>query len=120
MVQAEFALGWLATALEVQGSKQAEWRTDPSRAGPSGVTADIGAALAALAREPGMGRARDDPARARTGGRREKRRGGADGDQPAGTELLPRQVPDRLISKLVAIYCVSNTPDDGARIHTVF
>jgi predicted dehydrogenase len=42
MVQAEFALGWLATALEAQGSKQAEWRTDPSRAGPSGVTADIG------------------------------------------------------------------------------
>ena len=42
IVQVEFALGWLSTALETQGSKQAEWRTDPKRAGPSGVVGDLG------------------------------------------------------------------------------
>lgn len=41
LVQAEFALGWLSTALEREGVKQA-WRTDPQSAGPSGVVADIG------------------------------------------------------------------------------
>ena len=41
IVQAEFALGWLAVALEREGVKQA-WRTDPKQAGPSGVVADIG------------------------------------------------------------------------------
>ena len=50
MVQVEFALGWLATALEAQGSKQAEWRTDPARAGRSGVTADLGTHAYHLAR----------------------------------------------------------------------
>lgn len=41
LVQAEFALGWLAVPLEHEGVKQA-WRTDPKSAGPSGVVADIG------------------------------------------------------------------------------
>jgi predicted dehydrogenase len=41
LVQAEFALGWLAVPLEQEGVKQA-WRTDPKSAGPSGVVADIG------------------------------------------------------------------------------
>jgi predicted dehydrogenase len=34
-------LGWLSVPLEEQGVKQA-WRTDPARAGPSGVIGDIG------------------------------------------------------------------------------
>jgi predicted dehydrogenase len=42
MVQVEFTLGWLAHPLETSGNKQASWRTDPARAGPSGVVADIG------------------------------------------------------------------------------
>ena len=41
VVQCEFALGWLSTAVERE-SKQAAWRTDPSQAGPSLVTADLG------------------------------------------------------------------------------
>ena len=42
-MQAEFALGWLSTPVERDGeSKQAEWRTDPERAGPSFVVADLG------------------------------------------------------------------------------
>jgi predicted dehydrogenase len=41
IVQVEFALGWLSTALEREGVKQT-WRTDPQSAGPSGVVADIG------------------------------------------------------------------------------
>ncbi len=41
VVQCEFALGWLSTAVE-QESKQAAWRTEPSQAGPSLVTADLG------------------------------------------------------------------------------
>jgi predicted dehydrogenase len=41
LVNAEFALGWLAAPLEQEGVKQA-WRTDPGTAGPSGAVADIG------------------------------------------------------------------------------
>lgn len=42
VVQAEFSQEWLATAAEMTGNKQAEWRTDPSRSGPGGTVADIG------------------------------------------------------------------------------
>jgi len=34
--------GWLATRLELSGQMQAEWRTDPKRAGASGCGGDIG------------------------------------------------------------------------------
>ncbi|PHQ69234.1 MAG: oxidoreductase [Sneathiella sp.] len=39
VVQAEYAQDWLTTA---QDFKQAEWRTDPARAGAGGSTGDIG------------------------------------------------------------------------------
>ena len=42
MIQVEYMQGWLATAVENEGSKQAEWRTDPARSGPSGCLGDIG------------------------------------------------------------------------------
>jgi predicted dehydrogenase len=42
IIKGEFALGWLSTPVEREGSKQAEWRTDPARAGPSFVIADLG------------------------------------------------------------------------------
>ena len=35
--------GWLATRLETAGNRQASWRADPRRAGPSGCMADVGA-----------------------------------------------------------------------------
>ncbi|MDQ3393301.1 MAG: Gfo/Idh/MocA family oxidoreductase [Bacteroidota bacterium] len=38
----EYPQGWLAVKLEEEGSKQAEWRTDPSRAGISNCMGDIG------------------------------------------------------------------------------
>ncbi len=41
-VSVEYPQGWLATLLEAQGHKQAEWRTDPERAGVSSALADIG------------------------------------------------------------------------------
>jgi predicted dehydrogenase len=41
-VVVEYSQGWLATLLEAQGQKQAEWRADPRRAGPSSALADIG------------------------------------------------------------------------------
>jgi predicted dehydrogenase len=42
-VQVEFVLGWLSRLEEADpGSKQAAWRTDPERSGPSFVTADLG------------------------------------------------------------------------------
>jgi predicted dehydrogenase len=42
LVQVEYAQDWLATPLERTGQKQAEWRTDPSRAGLAGAVGDIG------------------------------------------------------------------------------
>ncbi len=41
VVQAEYPQGWLATALEKSGQKQATWRTDPKQAG-AGALGDIG------------------------------------------------------------------------------
>ena len=38
----EYPQGWLATRLEDTGQKQAEWRTDPARAGASCCIGDIG------------------------------------------------------------------------------
>jgi predicted dehydrogenase len=41
-VVVEYPQGWLATLVEEQGLKQAEWRTDPQRAGVSSAVGDIG------------------------------------------------------------------------------
>ncbi|MBE9544221.1 MAG: Gfo/Idh/MocA family oxidoreductase, partial [Proteobacteria bacterium] len=38
----EYPQGWLMTALEEEGQKQASWRTDPKRAGISNCIGDIG------------------------------------------------------------------------------
>ena len=38
----EYPQGWLVQPLEQQGSRQAEWRTDPARSGPGGCLGDIG------------------------------------------------------------------------------
>jgi predicted dehydrogenase len=42
LVQVEYAQDWLAEPLEAEGSKQAEWRTDPARSGAGGSIGDIG------------------------------------------------------------------------------
>ncbi len=39
IVQVEYAQDWLAT--DLSGNKQADWRADPSRAGPGGALGDI-------------------------------------------------------------------------------
>jgi len=41
-VYVEYPQGWLASAQEEAGSKQATWRTDPSKAGLAGCMGDIG------------------------------------------------------------------------------
>lgn len=41
-VVVEYNQGWLATALETSGNKQAGWRTDPARSGIAGALGDIG------------------------------------------------------------------------------
>ena len=42
VIQVEYAQEWLTEALEASGQKQAEWRTDPARAGAGGCVGDIG------------------------------------------------------------------------------
>jgi predicted dehydrogenase len=42
VVQVEYPQDWLTTAAETTGLKQAEWRTDPERAGSGGCIGDIG------------------------------------------------------------------------------
>ncbi|MDR0808595.1 MAG: Gfo/Idh/MocA family oxidoreductase [Gemmobacter sp.] len=42
LVQVEYLQDWLTEAVETAGSKQAEWRTDPTRAGAGGALGDIG------------------------------------------------------------------------------
>jgi predicted dehydrogenase len=48
-VVAEYSQGWLSTRLEATGQKQADWRTDPARAG-AGALGDIGSHAEHLAR----------------------------------------------------------------------
>jgi predicted dehydrogenase len=42
LVQVEYSQGWLSAAIDADGNKQAEWRTDPARAGLGGCLGDIG------------------------------------------------------------------------------
>ncbi len=42
VVQVEYPQDWLTEAIEGSGQKQADWRTDPSRAGVGGCIGDIG------------------------------------------------------------------------------
>lgn len=42
IVQTEYSQDWLATPMENEGLKQAEWRTDPTRSGVGGSVGDIG------------------------------------------------------------------------------
>ncbi len=42
VVQVEYPQDWLSEALEGTGQKQADWRTDPARAGAGGCIGDIG------------------------------------------------------------------------------
>lgn len=42
LVQVEYLQDWLANRVELLGSKQAQWRTDPARAGAGGAIGDIG------------------------------------------------------------------------------
>ena len=77
VIQVEYAQGWLASPVEREGLKQAEWRTDPKRSGDGGAIGDIGThafhlagfvtglkaeALAADLHRFGPGRALDDNA----------------------------------------------------------
>jgi predicted dehydrogenase len=48
-VVAEYSQGWLSKPLEATGNKQADWRTDPARAG-AGALGDIGSHAEQLAR----------------------------------------------------------------------
>jgi predicted dehydrogenase len=41
-IHASYIQGWLTQPIDADGNKQAEWRTDPARAGESAVLADIG------------------------------------------------------------------------------
>src|SRR5690606_9292711 len=41
-VHASYIQDWLTRPIDADGNKQAEWRTDPARAGQSAVLADIG------------------------------------------------------------------------------
>jgi predicted dehydrogenase len=42
LVQVEYSQGWLSQPIDRDGHKQAEWRTDPARAGLGGCLGDIG------------------------------------------------------------------------------
>jgi len=48
-IYVEYPQGWLATALEEEGNKQASWRTDPEKSGAGGAIGDIGTHAANLA-----------------------------------------------------------------------
>ncbi len=50
LVNVEYMQDWLSEQVEATGNKQAEWRTDPARAGAGGALGDIGTHAYQLAR----------------------------------------------------------------------
>lgn len=42
LVRVDYPQGWLSAPIDAEGHKQAEWRTDPARAGLGGALGDIG------------------------------------------------------------------------------
>ncbi len=50
IVRVEYIQDWLTLPIDADGQKQAEWRTDPARAGRSACLADIGVHAYSLAR----------------------------------------------------------------------
>jgi len=46
----EYPQGWMSSAIEASGQKQADWRTDPKRSGAAGCMGDIGSHAENLAR----------------------------------------------------------------------
>ena len=42
VIQVEYPLEWMATAIELTGNQQAAWRTDPKKSGRGGSIGDIG------------------------------------------------------------------------------
>ena len=48
-VRVQYPQGWLATPIDQEGQMQAEWRTDPKKAGAAGCVGDIGSHAANLA-----------------------------------------------------------------------
>jgi len=48
-IHASYLQDWLSRPIDAEGHKQAEWRTDPARAGQSAVLADIGVHALSLA-----------------------------------------------------------------------
>ena len=48
-IYVEYPQGWLSTAIERDGQKQAGWRTDPAKSGAGGAVGDIGTHAAHLA-----------------------------------------------------------------------
>jgi predicted dehydrogenase len=42
LIQVEYLQGWLSLPIDTAGNRQAEWRTDPARAGMGGCLGDIG------------------------------------------------------------------------------
>ena len=48
-IYVEYPQGWLSTAVEGKGQRQAQWRTDPDRSGAGGAIGDIGTHAAHLA-----------------------------------------------------------------------
>jgi predicted dehydrogenase len=49
IIRAEYIQDWLTLPIDAEGQKQAEWRTDPTRAGRSACLADIGVHAYSLA-----------------------------------------------------------------------
>ena len=49
-IRAFYLQGWLRTRIELEGQKQASWRTDPARSGAAGCFGDIGTHAFNLAR----------------------------------------------------------------------
>ena len=49
-VLVEYPQGWLSSAIEASGQKQADWRTDPKRSGAAGCMGDLGSHAENLAR----------------------------------------------------------------------
>ena len=109
-IHASYIQDWLTLPIDADGNKQAEWRTDPARAGESAVLADIGVHAYNLAslhlgrdgrdrvRRPLHRRPRPPPRRQRP------RPGALDAAVPRGTVIASQTSPGHYNDLSVRVY----------------
>ena len=120
VVHAAYVQDWLTLPIDADGHKQAEWRTDPARAGASACLADIGVhahSLAAVRDRSRIGRGLGGPHDVRAGppARRQRARADAVSGGARGVLAASQVAVGNLNNLSIKVYGSRGRPRMGGR-----